>query len=733
MTARAMQSDRLGKLLRPRAVAVVGASEAPGNGRNAVQNLLEIGYSGGIYPVNSRYDSVLGLTCYSSLAALPERPDAVYIGIGAEKAVEEVRTAGALGIPAAVVHAGGFAEIGKEGAKLQDRLAVAASESGVTICGPNCLGLINVHDKVMLYGASMPRELEPGPIGAVFQSGSTLLALMNAGRDLRFSYLISSGNEAVLDSSDYFDFLVDDPGTRLIIGFIDGFRKPDRFAAMAERAAKVNKPIILLKPGRSEAGRQAALAHTGALAGSDEVMEAMFRRYGVVRALDLNELVEMSVLFSRVSRVPDRSGVIITAVSGGEMAIVLDSAADYRVDLPVLSTPVKEKIEGKLPKHIKVANPLDMTATGLYQPDFYRQALLDLDDDPGCGLVAVSQDFPGGMGEVQSQRYQDAARAFVEAAEDMSKPLVVFSNLSGGIDQKVRAILNEGNVPLLLGTRESMKAVAELLRFGARNQRLSADASCDIGSSPTFDDAALEAFRAKLKAGDGPLSEQDSKRLLSQVGIRVPREVLAETADRAADAADAIGYPVVLKVASADIPHKTEAGGVRLNLSSRHEVAEAWGEIMSSARAYAPSAWIDGVSVQEQIVGGLEMIVGCSRDEQFGPVILFGLGGIFVEIMKDVQMALAPLGRGEAETLFRSLRGFPLFDGARGRPRADVPAVIDTLVRLSQLASAMGSDLQALDINPLLVLPEGRGVVAADALIVPRSTLDGRGGATSAL
>lgn len=716
-----MRSDRLGKLLRPRAIAVVGASETLGNGRNAVQNLIEVGYPGRIYPVNSRYESVLGLACYPSLAALPERPDAVYIGIGAEKAVEEVRAAGALGISAAVVHAGGFAEVGQAGAELQRRLADAAAESGVAICGPNCLGLINVHDKVMLYGASMPRELKPGPIGAVFQSGSTLLALMNAGRDLRFSYLISSGNEAVLDSSDYFDFLVDDPGTRLIIGFIDGFRKPDRFAAMAERAAKVHKPIILLKPGRSEAGRQAALAHTGALAGSDEVMEAMFRRYGVIRALDLNELIETSVLFSRVAHSPDVGGVAVTGVSGGEIAVVLDSAADHGVELPALAPSVKEKIEGALPKHVKVGNPLDMTATGLYQPDLYRQALLNLDNDPGCGLVAVSQDFPGGMGEVQSQRYQDAAGAFVEAAAGMSKPLVIFSNLSGDIDPKVRAILDGGNVPLLLGTRESMKAIAELVRFGARKPCLPADAGSDAEAVSSLDGVALEALRAKLKAARGPLSEQDSKHLLSQIGIRVPREVLTQSADRAADAADQIGYPVVLKIVSADIPHKTEAGGVRLNLSSRREVAAAWGEIMANAQAYAPSARIDGVSVQEQVVGGLEMIVGCSRDEQFGPVILFGLGGIFVEVMKDVQMALAPVGHAEAEALIRSLRGFPLLDGARGRPRADVAALVEAVVTLSRLASAMGHELQALDINPLLVLPEGRGVVAADALVVPGS------------
>jgi len=716
-----MPSDRLERLLRPRAVAVVGASEALGNGRNAVQNLLEIGYSGAIYPVNAKYQSVLGLTCYPSLAALPERPDAIYVGIGAERAVDEVQAASALGISAAVVHAGGFSEIGPDGAALQDRLASAAAETGMAVCGPNCLGLINVRDRVMLYGASMPRELEPGPIGAVFQSGSTLLALMNAGRDLRFSYLISSGNEAVLDSSDYFDFLVDDPGTRLIIGFIDGFRKPARFMAMAERAAKLRKPIILLKPGRSEAGRQAALAHTGALAGSDAVMEAMFRRYGVIRAHDLDELIEMSVLFSRVSRFPESGGATVTCVSGGEMAIILDAAADLDVSLPALGPAVRTQLEDLLPNHIRVANPLDMTATGLYQPDLYRRALLGLAEDPSCGIVAVAQDFPGAMGDVQSKRYQDAARAFVDAAATMAKPLVVFSNISGDVDGAVRSILHEGNVPLLLGTRESMKAIGALLRFGHRSQGDGVeDQRTDIASAP--DDNVVAEFRAALKTSRGALSEQDSKALLSRAGFRIPKDVLTGSAEAAGKAADAIGYPVVLKIASADIPHKTEAGGVRLHLSSAAEVRKAWNETMANARAHAPQARIDGISVQEQIVDGIELIVGCNRDAQFGPVIVFGFGGIFVEIMKDVQMALAPLDRGEVSALVRSLRGYKLFDGARGRPRADVDALVDALVRLSRLASALGDDLGALDINPLLVLPEGRGVVAADALIVPPVT-----------
>lgn len=710
--------DRLDALLRPRAVAVVGASERLGNGRNAVENLIAVGYPGAVYPINPRYREVLGRRCYPSLDDLPETPDAVYVAVGAAAAVEAVRDAGARGIAAAVVHAGGFAESGEAGAALQAALVAAAEEFGMAVCGPNCLGLVNVHDRTMLYGASMPRALEPGGIGAVFQSGSTLLALMNAGRDLRFSHLISSGNEAVLDATDYFDVLIDDPDTRVVIGFIDGFRQPQRLLAVAARAAAAGKPIVLLKPGRSEAGRKAALAHTGALAGSDQVLEAVFRRHGIVRAHDLDELAEMATLFSSSRRPAGRGGLVVTAVSGGEMAVVLDAAADEGLTLPPLSDAVTTRLRAALPPHVAVANPLDVTATGLYEPDLYRDALVTLASDPGCAVLAVSQDMPGAMGDVQAERYRRAARAFVAAAAQVDKPVVVFSNLSGDTDPQVRAILAAGGVPFLLGTRESLKAIARFLRF-ARPPADPEAAAAAVGPPVRLDPAAVAAARSLLRRAPGPLSEQDSKAVLARCGVRVPGEIVATSAAEAAAAVDRLGGPVVMKIASADIPHKTEAGGVRLGITSPAQAAAAFAEIVASARTHAPAARIDGVAVQEQVTGGVEMIVGCSRDPQFGPVILLGLGGILVEVLKDSVLALAPVGRAEAAAMVRSLRGRAVLDGPRGRPRADVPALIDTLVTVSHLAAALGDDLDALDVNPLLVLPEGRGVVAADALLVP--------------
>ena len=575
----------------------------------------------------------------------------------------------------------------------------------------------------MLYGASMPQELKPGDIGAIFQSGSTLLALMNAGRGLRFSYLISSGNEASLDCADYFNFLADDPKTKVIIGFIDGFRQPGRFVAAAQRAAAARKPLIILKPGRSEAGRLAAMAHTGALAGSDQVLEAVFRKYGVIRAHDLDELAEMAVLFSGVQKPPSQIGVAITCVSGGEMAIVLNSANDEGVQLPALQAPIVTAIKEIIPSHIKVANPLDITAVGLYEPDLYRQVLVELASNSGCGMIAVSQDFPGGMGTVQSKRYKEVAHALVAAAAMINKPLIVFSNLSGDIDHDIRSILTTGGIPILLGARESMKAIRHFVRF--KCQRIN-DAE---GEEPndalvivnnTLSSDTFQIARQKLRESNGPLSEQDSKAFLSQFGIRVPKEIIAASPTEAATASNILGYPVVLKIASADIPHKTEAGGVKINLTTAKQVSAAWEEIIANVRAYAPNAHIDGVSVQEQVTGAVECIVGCTRDEQFGPVILFGLGGIFVEVMKDVALALAPLTHSEAEAFVRSLRGFALLDGARGRPHADLDALINLLVSLSHVATALSDDFQAVDINPLLVLPSGGGIVAADALVVPR-------------
>lgn len=707
---------RLDALLSPASIAVVGASPTPGNGYNALRNLVEIGYGGTIHPVSPKYREILGRPCFPRLEDLPAVPDAIYVGIGAQRAVDEVRRAGRLGVRAAVVHAGGFAETGEAGARLQRELAAAAAESGIVLCGPNTLGVINVHDRSALYGASMPRELQAGAIGAVFQSGSILLAVMNAGRKLRFSHLVSTGNEATVDLADYFDYLLDDERTRLIVGFVEAVRQPQRFLEVVRRAAGMRKPVILLKPGRTEAGRQAALAHTGSLAGSDEVIDAVFRKHGVIRAHGLDELIELAVLFSGVARHPRRGGVAVTCVSGGEMAIVLDAAHAEQVPLARLQPATTQALQRQLPGHIRPANPLDMTATGLYEPALYRQALVTMAADDDCGLLLVSQDFPGAMGEVQSLRYQDAARAFVGAAAAIDKPLVVLSNLSGDIDPGAHAILAAGNVPLLLGTGEGLKAVAHLLRFARAEGN-----PCAAAPGLNAGDGAADAVRRLLRGARGPLSEHDSKALLSRFGIRAAKDILAADAMSAAAAGDEIGYPVVLKIASADIPHKTEVGGVRLGLASREEVLSACEDVLASARRLAPAARIDGLSVQEQVVGGVEVIAGCTRDEQFGPVILFGLGGVFVEVFRDVALALAPIGHAEAHALIRSIRGFPLLDGARGRPRGDLEALADLLVRLSDMAVQLGDDLQAVDINPVLVLPEGRGVVAADALVIPAS------------
>ena len=705
-------SSEVSPLLRPKCVAIVGASTQPGNGRNAVQNLVEIGFPGAIYPINPRYQSVLGLPCYPGLADLPEVPEALYIGLNAPRAIETVREAARCGVRAVVVHAGGFAETGAAGAALQTELAAAAGD--MLLCGPNCLGFLNAVDRVALYGASMPERLESGDIGAVFQSGSTLIAVMNAGRPLRFSYLISSGNEAGLTCADYFDFLLDDPGTRVIIGFIEGFRQPHRFLAFAQRAAGANKPVILLKPGRSERGRRAALAHTGAMAGSDEVLEAVFRKYGLIRAGDVDELIELALAFSGLRRLPARPGVALTCVSGGEMAVILDRANELGLVFPEPTTATTESLREVLPPHVQAGNPLDMTATGLYEPDLYRRVLGTLAADPAVGMVAVAQDMPPGMGDVQSRRYQEVARAIVAAAGEIDKPLLLFSNVSGGFDRIVQEILADGRVPALLGCRESLTALMALGRFASREpteQGARLDAPLDA--------AALDRAR-RILATQAALSEHRSKALLALFGVPVPRHVAVGSVQAAVEAADNLGYPVVLKIDSPDIAHKTEAGGVRLGLPDGIAVARAYEEILASARRYRPAARIDGVLVEEMAGEGTEVILGCHYDPQFGPVILFGLGGVFVEILRDVALALPPLDEAEAAALIRSVRSFPLLTGIRGRPPGDLGALVNVLVTFSRMAAAFGDEIQSLEINPLLVRPAGHGVMALDALVVPR-------------
>ena len=705
----------LSPLLNPRAIAVVGASERPGSaGRLVLENLHRLEYSGAVYAVHPKHDRVLGFPCYSDLKSLPGPVDSVAVLLGAEKALPILEDAVDSGARAAWVLASGFAEAGPEGAARQAELVRFAEETGLLVCGPNCIGVANLVDGAATYSVALGPATHAGSVSAVMQSGAICLGLANAAR-FGFRYLISSGNEAVLDSADYIAYLAGDPHTQVIVAFLEGVRSPRKFTAAAQAAAEAGKPILVVKVGRSEAARRTVQAHTGSLAGSDAVCDAAFRRLGVVRLDTLDELVEAAELFITCP-LPAGDGVGLLSLSGGQIGLIADLAQDLDLEFPAFSDEARRALAEILPPYSPIANPLDAWGNGDLEQNY--PACVDVvSREEDVHLLAVSRGTPPQVAPREVEQSLAVARAAVQARQETGKPVLLFSNYSAGFQAQVKETLAEGGVPYLQGTRETLRAIQAFVDYGRFRRQREHPAARGCPSPPD-----LAAWREKLRGTQGALSEIEGRRLLAAYGIPGPTESVATTVDEAVAAAGRIGYPVVLKILSPDIQHKTEIGGVRVGLADGATVAEAFRQVMDAARRHHPQARLEGVLIQEMApADAVEVILGLLRDPDFGPVVVFGSGGIMVELLKDSALRLPPLSREEAVEMIHETRGAQLLQGFRGKPPADVDALADALVRLSQLAADLGDLIAALDINPLMVLPRGQGVRAVDALVEIRA------------
>jgi len=701
----------LAPLLNPRAIAVVGASERYGSaGRIVLENLRHLGYQGTVYAVHPKYREVLGYPCYPDLKSLPGPVDSVAVLLAAEKVLPTLETAVETGARAAWVLASGFAEAGPEGKARQADLTRFAEQTGLMVCGPNCIGVANLVDRVATYSPALGPATWAGGVSAVVQSGAICLGLANAAR-FGFRYLISSGNEAVLDSADYIGYLTSDPHTRVIIAFLEGICSPQKFVAAARAAAEAGKPILLVKVGRSKAARRAVQAHTGSLAGSDAVCEAVFRRLGIMRLDTLDELVEAAELFLTCSP-PAGKGIGLLSLSGGHISLVADLAQDLGLEFPAFSEEAQQALTEILPPFSPIANPLDAWGSGDLERT-YPACVKVVSREENVHLLAVSRDTPPMVAPLEVKQSTSVTQAAVQAARETGKPVLMFSNLSTTFQQKVKKMLDEGGVPYLQGTRETLRAIQAFVRYASFRRRMGEPITAGC---PSPDD--LPDWRKKLQGMRGALSEIEGRRLLAAYDIPGPREEMAATVEEAVEAAQRIGYPVVLKILSPDIQHKTEIGGVRVGLEAKSAVATAFREVMEAARRHHPQAWLEGALVQEMIPSdAVEVILGVLRDPHFGPVIVFGSGGILVELLKDSSLRLPPLSLKEALRMIHETRGGRLLQGFRGRPPSDVDALANTLVRISQLAVDLGDLIAALDINPLMVLPRGQGVRAVDALV----------------
>lgn len=704
----------LGLFFNPGSIAVIGASTdiRTINGK-PIHYLKRHGYPGRIYPVNPKYAEIAGHPCYPSIKEIPDAVDLAVIAVNFRMVPAMLEQCAEKGVRFATIFSSGFAEAGEEGRQIQEKLVEIAASAGIRICGPNCQGGVDLYHRTSAaFSAALDiTPFLPGPVGFVTQSGALGFSIFNLAQEsgVGFSYVVSTGNEVDLDCTDYMNFMLDDENTKMVFAYIEGIRDGAKFAALADKALAKRKPLALLKVGRSEAGSRAASSHTAALTGSDEVFDAFFRQKGIIRVEDIEEFVGLARLVEGTTGFPRGKGLGVVSISGGGGVLCADTAEACGLEMVTLRKQTSDIIAENIPPFGSPFNPVDITAQAINTAEGFSNVIQAMLADPGVDALVVVITMI--VGEPGMRMAADLARIRAET----KKPVVVAWTAGEKLMEAQFDLLRRANVPLYQSPVRAVEALAKLMDYGCACRRVE-EANLAGREEPPAEipEAALEL----IAGAEGALTERESKELLRAFGISTSAEKLARTLDDAVAAGRRIGYPVAMKIDSPDIPHKTEAKAIRLNVQDESELVEAFQEILDNARQYAPEARINGVLIQEMIPGGVEVIVGVNRDSQFGPVVMFGLGGIFVEILKDVSLRVAPVDQREALSMIEQIRGYGVLAGARGRAKADIEALADTLVKVSRMALAMGPRLSELDINPLIVLPEGQGVRVADALAI---------------
>jgi acetate---CoA ligase (ADP-forming) len=686
-------------LLAPRSVAIFGASNDPEriSGR-PLRYFIEAGYQGAIYPINPNRDRVQNLRAYPDLDAVPGPVEFALIAVPAALATAALEASIAKGVRAVVMFTAGFAETGADGAAMQQRLADMALTGGVRLCGPNCLGLFNLRvGHTPTFGSYLEEGPQhPGPLGMVTQSGAfgTHLLALAKRRGLLSGVWVSTGNEADIQVADGISFLADDPETEAIACYIEAIKDRDRFAEAATRAHANGKPVIAMKVGGSVVGAAAAASHTASLAGSDAIYDAAFRQLGVERATSPEDLIEIAYACTR-GRLPRSRRLAVLTVSGGAGVLMADAAEREDVELTPLSPEAQAEILGWVP-FAAPRNPVDLTAQPLNEPELIDKGfdlLLGREGFPAIAAFFLLWASSPKMGEILFNSVASAAARYPDR----------YFALSVIAPEEVRRRYEECGVAIFEDPWRAVQAVAAAMRCAERLAEPPAPASTPLPGLPPLP--------------PGRIGEYEAKRLLAACGIPAVEERLVTNAAEAAAAAAALGHRLVLKIASPDITHKTEVGGVLLDAAAG-EAAAAYERLIAEVGRRAPEVPIEGVLISPMLRDGVETIIGVQMDPVFGPVVMFGLGGVFVEVMRDVTFRVAPFGPEEARRMIGEIKGAAVLEGARGRPPADIEALAQALSRLSQIAVAWQGRFTSIEINPLLVRPRGAGVAALDALIL---------------
>ena len=707
----------LDALLWPRSIAVVGASPDPAIIRGRLlATVRRHGFPGPLYPVSRSHAAIRGLACYPSVEALPEAVDLAIITIPAIWVPEVLEACGRRGIRAAYIISSGFAEeASAEGAARQRAVAETAARYDMAVCGPNAEGFLNTRLPLAASfsptlaiedEASLPAPGRSGQIAVVSQSGGIGFAFYDRGRPkaLRFSYVLTTGNEAGVDCLDLLDYLIDDAHTHVVLLFLEAFRRPDRFAAIAARAARARKPLVVAKMGRSEAGVRAVVSHTASLAGSYRGYRAVLRHHGAALAEEADEMVDIGAGFAYFrDRLPKGKRVGVLTASGGAGIWLAEACAGAGLTVAELDAETRAALDALLPPYGNSRNPVDITAQTVFRFG-YARPLEILAASAAVDAVVVA------CSVIRAELIEADIDQLRRLGETTAKP-ILFCAYTRAMPRAVELLAGAG-FPCLSSTTNCARAVAAMADYHAFLDRRNRD------PGPPAPLAA--AVGERLAAGGPVLCEYQAKSVLAAAGIEVSEATLATTADEAAAAAARLRGPVALKLQSPDIPHKTEAGGVALDLVSAKAVRAAFERVTARARAFDPGAAIHGALVEPMAPAGVEMILGVRTDPDFGPLVMVGMGGVLVELLDDVALAPVPIGPGDASALLDRLRGRRLLDGVRGAAPADTDALVALMVALSRLAAGHGGTIAEIDLNPVIVHPRGHGLSIADALMLTR-------------
>lgn len=696
----------LNKLLKPTSVAVIGASEKEGFGGDVCRNILSyVEDRSHVYFIHPKRDSVFGVPCYKSISDVPENVDLMVICTSQKTVILLLQEGAKKGVGGAVVFASGYGEVGTaEGKQNEAELIAAAKELNIAVMGPNCAGFVNYIDNVQAFAFISAKRDRKGSVGVVSQSGQLCLSMMD-DPGMRFSYNISAGNGKIVQMEDYMDFLVDDEDTKVVSIYIEGVKNADKFAAVLKKAAEKRKPVVILKAGRSAKGGAIAASHTGSLSGSDASFDAVLKKFGAIRVDDLEELIAMSLMLSTMKRMPEKATFASMNLSGGETGICADVGSLNGIEYPDFTEETLKKLKEQLPSYASPNNPLDMTASLSYDADLYAGALRTVMDDPNIGMVLIGYTLLLEIADPCIHYMYKGIEKVVQEKGGNCKPIAMIPFAENTRNPEYQEKLFQIGVPVLPPPVYAFKLLRHLADF--------------IAYEPETKTLELAVGHPKSEETQA-LSEHESKQELKVYGVPVPDEVIVTSKEEAAQFAKNHPDPLVMKVESADILHKSDVGGVKLNVCGPEAAEKAYEEIMESVTAKRPDAHINGILTVPMLDAGVEIIIGVNNDPQFGPMIMVGMGGVFVEVFKDVALYPAPLKEEEALEMLKSLKSFKLLNGYRGTEKCDIKALCQTIVAISNYAQANKDVLKELDINPLFVYPEGKGVGVADALIVKR-------------